>query len=731
MYSNRRALVIGIDNYKHLDSLPLALNDALRIYDTLSTYQCRFSVTLAGSEVTRLDIRKKFRELFEGADDDAVIVFYYAGHGNTVDGATYLITVGDAERENTEGFEFEALLQIVREKRKPNQSIIFILDCCHAGALNIDTNNLERNHAGSSTVLLAATEYNQNSYETSKYENGVFTHWICQGLLGSAANNEGIVTPNSLYDYVSSAMQSTGEKQIPVYKTAVIGSNVHLSRGHNPIENSKTDGLNSIILNNIKDETTRAIDRARELLSSWPIKAKEIQEIISNLINWHEMLKGRYFSLGNNKDFKSLEEDILYMSAQIASRLSTGVETHLGKIVRKIGEGGFGIVYEVMGYDNKSYAYKVYHANQLHDKAKVKAFKRGYNAMKILKDHPRIVDVHNLTLAPLGFYMDFIDGTNLADWWHENDLSTMLNVLIQIAQTLDFSHNHERKIIHRDIKPENILILKNDADKEITSYLTDYDLSWYSMSTTYSAIGSSAVFGHYLYAAPEQINSPDDENNRRITTDIYSFGQLCYFVIQGRHPDSLSEHSKASLKERLKQWNSNEVAIKFMKFYEKSTQRTPSKRFQNMKEIVDTLAEIKGLISDPDLSKELPLDEFMKEINFLFNGITNIAKQEFLSVSGRTNISITSINKQRISILFENTSGNLGMTGSYEAQINSINRKVDEALSNNYKSVKRKNEKERRSLYSCLVEIEGNNITLMGAQLVKKAIDSVVKAIEG
>jgi len=644
MRSDRRALIVGIDDYEYLPLLPFALNDALRIENVLSSYPCQFGTILCGSEIKRNELRNKFRQLFTDADENAVLLFYYAGHGNTIDGGTYLITKGDAETEHQDGVHFGTLVEIVGDLRRPNQSVIFILDCCHAGALNVeglkvDANNLQKNHVGSSIVLLAATEPNHKSYEADEYENGVFTHWVCQGLSGSAANNIGVVTPNSLFDYVSEAMKNSGAKQNPLYKVSVMGSNAELSKGHKPINSLNDNKLSTKMIEEIILETQQIIKKSTEMLKVWPASARDLQLMVSGVTQWHKDLVNKHSELNLNTDFQSLENDVSYLRAQLANRLDIGVQTSKGEITRKIGEGGFGIVYEVKADDGKTYAYKVYHANQLHEKSKVKAFQRGYNAMQVLKEHQRIVDVHDLTLAPLGFYMDYIEGYNLATWWHDNDLSEMLSVLIQIAQTLDYSHSHIRRVIHRDIKPENILI--STKNEKHIPYLTDFDLSWYSMSTTYSSMGGQAVFGHYLYAAPEQINTPEDDSTRRSTTDIYSFGQLSYFVIKGKHPNSLAEHSRESLKQSLESWSFGGAASMFMEFYKKCTQQTPSNRYQSMLEVVDILIKIRSLVIDPDMNSELSPADFIKEMNFQFRGLIDNPQKSLLSISGRTHVDIS------------------------------------------------------------------------------------------
>jgi len=112
------------------------------------------------------------------------------------------------------------------------------------------------------------------------------------------------------------------------------------------------------------------------------------------------------------------------------------------------------------------------------DVAKVKRFTNGYEAMTLL-NHPNIVKVHRFSTCPVGFTMDFIEGSNLRDL---NPLLSLdgtgkMNLLIDIAEEVKHAHNHD--VIHRDIKPENIVCLLNQDARQVP-YLTDFDLAWFS-----------------------------------------------------------------------------------------------------------------------------------------------------------------------------------------------------------------------------------------------------------
>ena len=72
-------------------------------------------------------------------------------------------------------------------------------------------------------------------------------------------------------------------------------------------------------------------------------------------------------------------------------------------------------------------------------------------------DHPRIVRVFEYTEAPLGFYMDYIEGSNLKNLNPAASLpqDECVGLLAQVAEAVH--HADSRKVVHRDIKPENIV----------------------------------------------------------------------------------------------------------------------------------------------------------------------------------------------------------------------------------------------------------------------------------
>jgi len=443
-------------------------------------------------------------------------------------------------------------------------------------------------------------------------------------------------------------------------------------------------------------------------------------------IEWRASIQRNYPEVRNHKSFTQYDNDVTQFQATLAN-IELGTRISKGVVSTQIGSGGFGQVF-VVETESTLFAYKVYHAGQLFDKGKVRAFQRGFRSMKKL-DHPNIIKAVESSEAPISFYMQYVDGLNFRSWWTD-DIVKIMNVLHIVAQTLEYAHQQE--VIHRDIKPENIIIEDNDSGTAVP-YLTDFDLAWYSMASVFSSIGGAAAFGHYLYAAPEQYETPESDITKKPTTDIYGFGQLCYFAICGKDPARDSVLSTHALRERVQRWNSAEAARKFIEMYSRCIQRTPSERFQSMSDVSTTIIETRNLLIDPDHNVEISEDRFIRELVFSMFGFEINPTRIFNSRSGRTQVNISQLSNARIEIVFEAMREYTGLAGTYEQQKNSITRRIDNAISELEKQIGRpmyKHPDRYSRTYLTRIDMPGNYLTLLGTSWCKGIIQAVLDALE-
>jgi serine/threonine protein kinase len=617
-----------------------------------------------------------------------------------------------------------------------------LLDCCHAGALNTEGLNINLDDIqkvvasqGRGVTLIAATEENNLAKESYTLKQGVFSHWLFNGLIGDASNRNGEVTTHSLHEYISRNMAEHHKSQKVIYKTTTAGEPPIIGKGFKPqetiVSSKLTEADLQVIYNTTSDKLDGLEEKTKVDTNLWIQSVhKETGSELSELIEWRNKLERSHPDLKTSPSFRRYDSKITKLQINLADIQPQTVVSE-GIMVEEIGSGGFGNVYKIQT-SNGFRAYKLYHATLLHEKERVKAFYRGYNAMKKLQ-HPNIVQVGQLTQAPLGFYMDYIEGQNFANWWTD-DPTKYLEVLLVISQTLNYAHTRPDHIVHRDIKPQNIIV-DDTNPKKIKPYLTDFDLAWYSMSTTFSTVGDKAVaaFGHYLYAAPEQYEAANDQAKRNPITDIYGFGQLCYFAVVGKDPAHDKSISIGNLRECLAKWTNALAANEFLKIYEKSTQRTPSHRYPTMSEIGIALVKTRNLLLDPNSDHLISRDEFVSQIVFSIYGFEIEPKDSFMSKSERTQVEIQAVTKEKTFIKFDVISGVLGLTGSFDVQRAAVNRRIDKVLSDfrtkNKIEILRHQERVV-DVYSSKLEITGDYLSLNGALICGEIIQHTIRAIE-
>src|SRR5689334_15326786 len=136
--------------------------------------------------------------------------------------------------------------------------------------------------------------------------------------------------------------------------------------------------------------------------------------------------------------------------------LSVGQLVGNYRIVRKVGSGGMGVVFEALHPDiGRRAAVKVLHPELSRNPDLVARFLNEARAVNLVR-HPGLVQIFELGRLPDGtlyIVMDFLEGEPLSQRMAREplDLAQALSVVTQLASALAAAH--ERGIIHRDLKP--------------------------------------------------------------------------------------------------------------------------------------------------------------------------------------------------------------------------------------------------------------------------------------
>jgi eukaryotic-like serine/threonine-protein kinase len=203
-------------------------------------------------------------------------------------------------------------------------------------------------------------------------------------------------------------------------------------------------------------------------------------------------------------------------------------------VKRKLGEGGFGAVYEAeqpsMG---RKVAIKTLHKHLTHDPKMVVRFRReGLAASKL--QHPSSVKMFNLGETEDGVLwiaMEFLEGETLdARIRKRGPLSEqeMIELFGPVCEAL--SEAHQKGIIHRDLKPENIMLVPF-LDKIVPKVL-DFGISKL-LEEGGGATQTGVVSGTPAYMPPEQWQGLTHTDAR---SDVYALGLIAYQALSARLP---------------------------------------------------------------------------------------------------------------------------------------------------------------------------------------------------
>ena len=210
-------------------------------------------------------------------------------------------------------------------------------------------------------------------------------------------------------------------------------------------------------------------------------------------------------------------------------------DTH--EIVRLIGQGGMGEVYEAVHkrLRKQRFAVKVLHAKMVENE---KIFARFQREAEIATEigHPSIVyvtDFYEIDGRPC-MVMEYLEGEDLSQLLaREGKLppAEVLRIMEQVGSALQAVH--DKGVIHRDMKPANIFMVASSTGGEPRVKVLDFGISKIRDSNT-GLTGDHSVLGTPHYMSPEQGEGQVKDVDHR--TDIFALGTICYQMLAGSIP---------------------------------------------------------------------------------------------------------------------------------------------------------------------------------------------------
>jgi len=268
------------------------------------------------------------------------------------------------------------------------------------------------------------------------------------------------------------------------------------------------------------------------------------------------------------------------------------------RIVRLIGEGGMGAVYEGENIRiHRTVAIKVLHAGVAENADAVQRFEREAQAAgRIGSEHiVEVLDLGNLPDGDRFMVMEFMDGDSLSARIQNRGRLTANETYPVARQILEgLAAAHGAGIIHRDLKPDNVFLLKTRGGQADFVKLLDFGISKFSAlsgESGFSMTRTGAVMGTPYYMSPEQAKGAKGMDHR---ADLYAVGVILYECVTGRVPFNADTFNELLFKIVLETPQPIEQVVpdsdpEFNKIVQRAMAREPGVRYQTSREFQEAL----------------------------------------------------------------------------------------------------------------------------------------------
>jgi hypothetical protein len=206
------------------------------------------------------------------------------------------------------------------------------------------------------------------------------------------------------------------------------------------------------------------------------------------------------------------------------------------KLLRLLGEGGFGQVYEAENVATTlRAAVKILTASGPTAEVARAGFLKEARAANAAK-HDGVVQVYDAGESPDGLLymvMELLTGTTLSEALArapEGRLPWLRAAKLGVRVSSALAAVHGTGVVHRDLKPDNLFLLEKPQDPEAVKIL-DFGIA--KLRSTLATQGPPRIMGTPPFMAPEQWRAAPDIDGR---ADIYSLGNILFRMTTGRLP---------------------------------------------------------------------------------------------------------------------------------------------------------------------------------------------------
>ena len=266
------------------------------------------------------------------------------------------------------------------------------------------------------------------------------------------------------------------------------------------------------------------------------------------------------------------------------------------EVVRLLGEGGMGKVYEVRDrqIEGRAVALKVL----LPKLSKSEQFRKLFfqeirAAQKFVSEHViQVRDTGQMDDGSLFLTMDLVDGESLRALLDREKVLRARHGLEIGRQTLNgLQSGHEQGFIHRDIKPPNVMLAAKVPKTDENPYGVGVRILDFGIAGLAADVGESKA-GTAMYMSPEQVKG----ERLDARSDLFAVGVMLYEMLSGARPfsgkttrevmDSVIETNLAGKVAEIE-----DLSPAVRRILERALQKDREKRFQSAAEFAEAIAK--------------------------------------------------------------------------------------------------------------------------------------------
>ncbi len=211
-------------------------------------------------------------------------------------------------------------------------------------------------------------------------------------------------------------------------------------------------------------------------------------------------------------------------------------------IVRKLGAGGMGVVFEAAHRQiGQRVAIKLLHNHIARDGKTFQRFENEAKAIGRIK-HPGLVNIHGYENTADGaayIVMEYLQGESLYDRLEKLrteqkrlPIAQVVSLIRQVASALSEAHGHG--IVHCDLKPENLFLVRDElVEFGERVKILDFGIAKFVSDDGGRKTTVGLVLGTPIYMSPEQCEGRDKISEK---ADVYSLGVMFYELLAGEPP---------------------------------------------------------------------------------------------------------------------------------------------------------------------------------------------------